>query len=87
MRLKLQEAGLVKKGKAKGRRYLREAYLSAHNTEFRRGAHAEGSAFMPPADPGALDNILCEKHTRVVGRDNCVQFGGSDCSYRPTGIG
>ncbi|MCY3819804.1 MAG: hypothetical protein OXH52_10655 [Gammaproteobacteria bacterium] len=29
---------------------------------------------MPCADPAALDDILCEVHERVVGRDNCVRF-------------
>ena len=55
-------------------RYLREVYLPAFNAEFARPAREEGSAFVPCADPAALDDILCEIHERVVGRDNCVRF-------------
>ena len=55
-------------------RYLREVYLPAFNAEFARPAREEGSAFVACADPAALDDILCEIHERVVGRDNCVRF-------------
>ena len=55
-------------------RYLREVYLPAFNAEFARPAREEGSAFVACADPAALDDILCEVHERVVGRDNCVRF-------------
>ena len=55
-------------------RYLREVYLPAFNAEFARPAREQGSAFVPCADPAALDDILCEIHERVVGRDNCVRF-------------
>ena len=55
-------------------RYLREVCLPAFNAEFARPAREDGSAFVPCADPAALDDILCEIHERVVGRDNCVRF-------------
>ena len=37
-------------------------------------AREEGSAFVPCADPAALNDILCETHEGVFGRDNCVRF-------------
>ena len=55
-------------------RYLRDVYLPAFNAEFARPAREDGSAFVPCADAAALDDILCEAHARVVGRDNCVRF-------------
>jgi len=38
-------------------------------------ALAEGSAFVPWIG-GKLDDFLCETFERVVGKDNCVAFGG-----------
>jgi len=55
-------------------RYLREVYLPAFNAEFARPARERGSAFVACADLSTLDDILCEIHERVVGRDNCVRF-------------
>jgi len=55
--------------------YIREVYLPAFNAEFRQPAMEQGSAFI--AYIGAdLDEILCEHHERVVGKDNCVCFEG-----------
>ena len=59
---------------ASANRYLRDVYLPAFNSEFARPARERGSAFVPCADPAALDDILCEIHERVVGRDNCARF-------------
>jgi transposase len=54
-------------------RYLAETYLAEHNARFQVAAEEEGSAFVPfVAD---LSNILCAKHERVVGNDNCIRFG------------
>ncbi len=39
-------------------------------------AMEEGSAFVPWIG-GELDDILCEQHERVVGKDICVAFAGS----------
>ena len=55
-------------------RYLREVYMPAFNSEFARPAREQGAAFVPCGDPAALDDILCEIHERVVGRDNCARF-------------
>lgn len=60
---------------AAANRYLKEVYLPAFNAEFMQPALAEGSAFVPWIG-GELDDILCEQHERVVGKDNCVAFEG-----------
>jgi transposase len=56
-------------------RYLAEHYLPAFNAEFAAPAAVEGSAFVAWFG-GDLDNILCEKHERVVNKDNTVSFEG-----------
>jgi transposase len=58
---------------AAANRYLSEVYLPAFNAEFMQIAPEEGSAFVPWIG-GELDDILCERHERVVGNDNCVSF-------------
>lgn len=55
-------------------RWLAEAYLAEHNARFAVPAAEEGSAFV--AFVGDLSNVLCAKHERVVGNDNCVRFEG-----------
>ena len=54
--------------------YLRAVYLPAFNAEFARPARESGSAFMPCPESVCLDDILCERFERCVGKDNCVQF-------------
>ena len=56
-------------------RYIREKYMPAFNAEFRQPAQEEGSAFVRYLG-GELDDVLCEHHERVVGKDNCVSFEG-----------
>lgn len=56
-------------------RYLQQVYLPAFNAEFSKPAATPGSAFVPWIS-GNLDDILCEQHSRTVGRDNCVSFEG-----------
>lgn len=56
-------------------KYLAEIYMPAYNAEFMVPAAEKGSAFVPCIS-GALDDVLCEQHTRIVGKDNCVSFGG-----------
>ncbi len=56
-------------------RYLAEHYLPAFNAEFAVPATVEGAAFVAWFG-GDLDNILCEKHERVVSKDNTVSFEG-----------
>lgn len=47
--------------------------MSTFNTEFMQSAAVEGSAFVPWIG-GQLEDYLCERHERVVGHDNCVNF-------------
>lgn len=55
--------------------YIREVYLPAFNAEFIQPAMEEGSAFVAYIGTD-LDDILCEQHDRVVGKDNYVSFEG-----------
>jgi transposase len=55
-------------------RYLAQTYLAEHNARFAVAAAETGSAFVPFV--GDLAGILCAKHERVVGGDNCVRFDG-----------
>ena len=55
-------------------RYLADTYLCEHNARFAVAPAEEGSAFVPFA--AGLRDILCIKHERVVGRDNCVRYDG-----------
>jgi transposase len=56
-------------------RYIKEVYLPAFNAEFMQPAMEEGAAFVAYIGPN-LNDILCEQHERVVGKDNCVSFEG-----------
>lgn len=55
-------------------RYIQDTYLPAYNGEFMKPAREEGSAFVECKDRLILDDILCEHHERVVGKDNCVRY-------------
>lgn len=55
-------------------RFLAETYIDEHNARFAVPAAEEGSAFVPFL--GNLADILCLKHKRVVGNDNCVRYEG-----------
>jgi hypothetical protein len=59
---------------AAANQYLREICLAEHNRRFAVAAAEEGSAFVPFL--GALRDILCIRHERVVGNDNCVRYVG-----------
>lgn len=63
-------------------RYIRQLYLPAYNAEFMQPPLEEGSAFVECVVPN-LDDILCEQHERVVGRDNCVRFEGLKLQIPP----
>lgn len=53
--------------------YRKEVYISAFNAEFMQPAAVEGSAFVPWIG-GQFEDYLCERHERIVGHDNCVNF-------------
>ena len=54
-------------------RFPREEYLPRYNAQFQVPAREEGTAFVPWPG-GELSDILCERHERTVGSDNCVKF-------------
>lgn len=56
-------------------RYIEEVYLPAFNEEFNQPPLEEGTAFVPLIGAN-LNEILCERHDRQVGHDNCVSFKG-----------
>ncbi len=53
--------------------YLKDHYMAAFNAEFSHPSRELGSAFVPLAGID-LDQYLCERYERVVGKDNSVQF-------------
>ena len=55
-------------------RFLASTYIGEHNARFAVPAAEEGDAFV--SFLGNLADILCSKHERVVGNDNCVRFEG-----------
>jgi hypothetical protein len=57
-------------------RFLAETYLAAHNARFAVPPEEEGTAFVPFV--GDLESVLCVKHDRQVGNDNCIRFGKLD---------
>ncbi|MGI8840135.1 MAG: ISNCY family transposase [Caulobacteraceae bacterium] len=57
-------------------RFLTETYRVEHNARFAVAPAEEGTAFVPFV--GDLAGVLCAKHERVVGNDNCVRFEGLD---------
>ena len=56
-------------------RFLRDKFVADFNRRFMVAPAEEGSAFVPLLGVG-LDDILCLKHPRVVGNDNCVSYKG-----------
>ena len=57
-------------------RYLKEVYMPAFNEEFTVEAGVEGSAFVRLLPGQEVRDMLCEKHERVVHKNNCVFFHG-----------
>jgi len=53
-------------------RYLKEVFIPAHNTRFRKPAAEEASAFVPFA--GNIRDTLCIQEDRIVGNDNTVRY-------------
>ena len=78
----LEEQGIVEMGKAN--RYLSESFVDDFNRRFSVAAAEEGSAFVPLLGVG-LEDILCLKHQRVVGNDNCVKYKGMSLQIPPVG--
>ena len=78
----LEEQGIVEMGEAD--RYLSESFVDDFNRRFSVAAAEEGSAFVPLLGVG-LEDILCLKHQRVVGNDNCVKYKGMSLQIPPVG--
>jgi transposase len=57
-------------------RFLAQTYIEAHNARFAVLPEEDGTAFVPFV--GDLGAILCVKHHRTVGNDNCIRFGKLD---------
>lgn len=57
-------------------RFIAETYLPRHNRRFAVAASDPALAFVPLADPGVLDDILCHQSERQVGNDNTVRYRG-----------
>ena len=69
----LSELGITDMEEAN--RYLSEVFVDDFNRRFAVAPREEGSAFVPLLGVG-LEDILCLKHQRVVGNDNCVRYKG-----------
>lgn len=78
----LEERGIVEMEEAN--RYLSECFVDDFNKRFAVTAAAEGKAFVPLLSVG-LEDILCLKHKRVVGNDNCVRYKGMSLQIPPVG--
>jgi len=70
--LRLEEIGTIEAAN----RFMARTYLEVHNARFAVPPEEEGTAFVPFV--GDLDAILCVKHHRTVGNDNCIRFGKLD---------
>jgi transposase len=55
-------------------RFLRENFIPYHNRHWTVAPEQTGTAFVPYTG-NQLERILALQHERVVGNDNCVQFG------------
>ena len=69
----LCELGIVEMEEAN--RFLRDKFVPDFNSRFMVAPAEEGNAFVPLLGV-ELDDILCLKHRRVVGNDNCVSYKG-----------
>lgn len=61
------------KDKEAANRYLEDTYMPQFNAEFQVAPMESGTAFVPFIG-GNLDDMLCERFERTVGKDNCVSF-------------
>ena len=66
-------------------RHIQETCLSAFNKEFSRPPREKHEAFVPLLPGTDLDAVFCERHDRVVGKDNCVQFDNPVLQLPPDG--
>ena len=76
----LREAGIREMEEAN--EFLAKRFIPAFNEKFAVEPREEGSGFVPLLDV-ELDEILCLKHRRVVGNDNCVSYKGLGLQIPP----
>jgi transposase len=76
----LRAAGIT--GMDGANRYLREAFVPAHNARFRAPASEPGSAFIAYVGRDLAD-ILCVQEERTVGNDNTVRYNGLSLQIPP----
>jgi len=76
----LAEQGIEEMGEAN--KYLRESFVEDFNSRFAVAAAEEESTFVPLLGVG-LEDILCLKHRRTVGNDNCVIYKGKSLQIPP----
>ena len=76
----LSELGIVEMDEAN--RFLGNKLVGDFNRRFMVAPAEEGSAFVPLFDV-KLDDILCLKHPKVVGNDNCVSYKGMRLQIPP----
>ncbi len=76
----LSEQGIVEMEEAN--RFLRDKFVPDFNGRFMVAPAEEGSAFVPLLGVGT-DDILCLKHRRVVGNDNCFRYRGMSLQIPP----
>ena len=69
--LRLEEIATVEAANS----FLAQTYRAEHNARFAVAAAEEGTAFVPFV--GDLGGVLCARHERIVGNDNCVRFEGN----------
>ena len=62
--------------------WLHNEYMPRFNARFSHPSREPGSAFVPLAGID-LDDYLCERHERVVGKDNSVTFEGLSLQLPP----
>ena len=75
----LREEGIT--GMEEANRFIAGGFIEDFNRRFMVAPTEQGEAFVPLFD-AKLDNILCLKHRRVVGNDNCVRYKGRVCRFR-----
>ncbi len=76
----LREEGI--RGMEEANEFLADKFVEDFNEKFSVEAREEGSAFVPLLGVG-LENILCLKHQRIVGNDNCVSYKGRSLQIPP----
>ena len=76
----LGEEGIT--GMEEANEFLADKFIKGFNERFSVEAREKGSAFVPLFN-ARVEDILCLKHPRVVGNDNCVRYKGKSLQIPP----